>query len=116
MEAESKERPMARKKSYTQSFRDSACRLVTEQGYSPAQAAKSLGMPEATLNFWLRRRRPADQRSEEPRDTTAGGDAATRDPKAMAIEIQELQAKVRRLEMEKEILKKATAFFAKEQS
>jgi len=104
------------KKSYSKQYKDSACRLVIEQGYTIVQAAKSLGMPEATLTYWLRRRRPAEGRNEQPGGTTAGGDAATRDPAAMAIEIQELQAKVRCLEMEKEILKKATAFFAKEQS
>jgi transposase len=111
-----KERMMSKKKSYSKQYKESACRLVTEQGYSPAQAAKSLGMPEATLNYWLHHRGPAEQRSEQHRDPTARGDAATRDPAAMAIEIQDLRDKVRRLEMEKEILKKATAFFAREQS
>ena len=107
---------MSKKKTYSRQYKESACRLVTEQGYSAAQAAKSLGMPEATLTYWLRHRGPADQCSEEHREPTARGDAAARDPAAMAIEIKELQAQVRRLEMEKEILKKATAFFAREQS
>jgi transposase len=104
------------KKTYSEQYKQSACKLVTEQGYTKAQAAKSLGMPEQTLSYWLRRRRLADRGSEKTKDTTAGGDAATRDPAAMAIEIRELRAQVCRLEMEKEILKKATAFFAREQS
>jgi transposase len=107
---------MPRKKRFTESFRDSACKLVTEQDYSIREAARSLGISDKTLNYWLHRRRPADPLSETPGSTTAGGDAAARDPGVMAREIQELQDKVRRLEMEKEILKKATAFFAKEQS
>ncbi len=45
-------------------------------------------------------------------DTPARGNAAADDPKAMANEIRELQARIKRLEMEKEILKKATAYFA----
>ena len=100
------------RRAYTQQFREQACRLVQVEGYSAAQAAKGLGIREGTLRYWLRPRGPADQRTEEQGGTTARGDAAAADPKAMAIEIRELQAKIRRLEMEKEILKKATAYFA----
>lgn len=102
---------MARKE-YTRQFREQACRLVKEEGYSAARAAKSLGMCENTLRYWLRPRGPADQPLEKQGGTTARGDAAAADPKALAIQIRELEAKVRRLEMEKEILKKATAYFA----
>ena len=104
---------MARR-AYTRQFREQACRLVQVEGYSAAQAAKSLGIREGTLRYWLRPRGPADQPVEKQGGTTARGDAAAApaDPKAMAIQIRELEAKVRRLEMEKEILKKATAYFA----
>ena len=102
---------MARK-TYSKQFREQACRLVKEEGYSAAQAAKSLGIHPNTVLYWLRPRGPADQPHEEQGGTTARGDAAAADPKAMAIQIRELEAKVRRLEMEKEILKKATAYFA----
>ena len=84
--------------------------LSVDPGQS--EAAKSLGMPESTLVYWLRPRGPADQRLQVSGDTTARGDAAAADPKALQIQVRELEAKVRRLEMEKEILKKATAFFA----
>jgi transposase len=105
---------MARKE-YTRQFREQACRLVTREGYSAAQAAKSLGICENTLRYWLRPRGPADQRLQEQGGTTARGDAGATDPpdpKALQIQVRELEAKVRRLEMEKEILKKATAYFA----
>jgi len=104
---------MARKE-HSREFREQACRLVKEEGYSVSRAAKSLGMCENTLRYWLRPRGPADQPVEKQGGTTARGDAAAApaDPKAMAIQIRELEAKVRRLEMEKEILKKATAYFA----
>jgi transposase len=104
-----------RRKEYSKQFREQACRLVREEGYTPAKAAKSLGMPESTLVYWLRPRGPADQPAANKEHPTARGDAAAADPKAMAIQIRELQAQVRRLEMEKEILKKATAFFANQQ-
>ncbi len=97
---------------YTESFREQACRLVRQEGYSAAKAAKSLGIPQNTLLYWLRSRGPADQRTKVQGDTPARGNAAADDPKAMANEIRELQARIRRLEMEKEILKKATAYFA----
>jgi transposase len=105
---------MARKE-YTQQFREQACRLVKEEGYSMAQAARSLGMHPNTLWNWLRPRGPADQPLDKQGGTTARGDAAAADPpdpKALQIQVRELEAKVRRLEMEKEILKKATAYFA----
>lgn len=102
---------MARKE-YSRQFREEACRLVSQQGYSPAQAAKSLGMCENTLRYWLRPRGPADQPHKEQGGTTARGDAAAADPKALQIQVRELEARIRRLEMEKEILKKATAYFA----
>lgn len=102
---------MARRE-YTEEFREQACRLVQVEGYSAARAAKSLGICENTLRYWLRPRGPADRRTDQPGGTPARGDAAAADPKAMAIQIRELEAKVRRLEMEKEILKKATAYFA----
>jgi transposase len=99
-------------KTYTQQFREQACRLVREEGYTAAHAAKSLGIPEGTLVYWLRRRGPADQRGAFQGEPTARGDAAAGDPKALQIQVRALQAQVRRLEMEKEILKKATAYFA----
>ena len=97
---------------YTEEYRQAACRLVTQEGYSRHSAAKSLGIPLATLISWLPGRGPADQPCLIPGEPTARGQAAAADPKAMAIEIRALQAKIRRLEMEKEILKKATAYFA----
>ena len=100
---------------HTPQYKEAACRLVTKEGYTPAKAAKSLGIPESTLVYWLRPRGPADQHIESQGEPTARGDAAagdSPDSKALQIQVRELEAKVRRLEMEKEILKKATAFFA----
>ena len=94
------------KRHFTEEFRQQACRLVTHEQYSAREAAKSLGICVNTLIYWLRRRRPADQ-PHMSEGASAGGDAALGDPKALAIQVRELQAKVRRLEMEKDILKKA---------
>jgi transposase len=91
-------------KAYTRQFREQAMKLVTEQGYTAGRAARELGIPDNTLESWLKKvgwkRRPI---VEAP---------LSEDPKVLAIQVRELRKAVKRLEMEKEILKKATAFFA----
>jgi transposase len=99
---------------YSKQFKEQAMRLVTERGMAPTTAARELGMPRNTLDQWLKRAgwRPpakgpaADGRSAEP------GPPLSEDPAVLRTQVQELRRQVRRLEMEKDILKKATAFFA----
>jgi transposase len=95
--------------SYTQEFKDQACKLVMEQGYSLAKASKELGLCEQTLRYWLGKRgyHAAEQRSAKVPQSS--------DPQVLQLRIADLEARLRRAEMEKEILKKATAFFASEQ-
>ena len=89
---------------YTKQFREQAVKLVTDQGYTPARAAIQLGMPSSTLESWLKKigyqRRPI---VEPP---------LSEDPKVLAIQVPQLQKQLREAQMEKEILKKATAYFA----
>ena len=91
---------MARR-TYTQDFKDSAARLVTEQGYNASQAARSLGVDPVSIRAWVRKL------------TQAAGPASD-DPAALKAENARLLEENRRLTLEREILKKATAFFAKE--
>jgi transposase len=67
-------------------------------------AARELGIPFSTLLLWLKK--AGWVRREEPKA------ALSEDPMALKIRVAELERQVKRLEMEKEILKKATAFFA----
>ncbi|MDQ3525462.1 MAG: transposase [Chloroflexota bacterium] len=93
------------KKTYTLVFKDDACKLVTEQGYSPGKAGGELGVAEMTLRSWLKSRGwRGPQQSMAP--------DASEDPKVLQAHIRDLSKKLRQAEMEKEILKKATAFFA----
>ena len=101
---------MGRKGSHSEQFRLEACKLVNEQGYSIIEASKQLDVPYNTLWNWLARYGPrltAGQESDQqPPD----------DPALLKSRIRELEKQVHRLEMEKEILKKATAYFAQEQT
>jgi transposase len=93
---------MARRK-FTREFKLSAVKLVHEQGYSIAQAARSLGVDPNSVRYWVK------QLSDQP-GCTPSGDGA------LVAEIQKLRKENARLLVEREILKKAAAFFAKEQA
>jgi transposase len=92
---------------YTTDFKAAAAKLVTEQGYGNKAAADSLGVPPSTLQHWVRR---------HGRARTAPPAAAADEPAALKAELGRLRDEVRRLTMEREILKKATAFFASERA
>jgi transposase len=99
-------------KRYSGQFKEEAMDLVRERGYEVARAARELGVPVTTLNLWLAKAgwvRPA----EGPVDPDGDGvTAPSQDPARLRARVGELERQVKRLEMEKEILKKATAFFA----
>ena len=82
------------RRTYSREFKLSAVGLVHQQGYTVSQAAKSLGVDPASLRGWLK---------QFPAEGSAQPDSAG-----------SVQSELRRLTMEREILKKATAFFAKE--
>jgi len=96
---------MARaRRTYSRDFKLAAVKLVTVQGYSVAEAARSLGIGENLLRLWKQK-------------LEAGGDQAFpghgRLP-PLEEEVRRLRAENKRLQMERDILKKATAFFAAE--
>ena len=90
-------------KGYTRQFKEQAVRLVTEQGCEPTKAARELGMPHSTLLVWLHKAGWRKREAEGP---------LSEDPAVLATQVKELRRQVKRLEMEKDILKKATAYFA----
>jgi transposase len=96
---------------YSKQFREQAMRLVTDRSYTPTAAARELGMPINTLFLWLRKagwRKPDLEGSNEPVLPQTLSD----DPAVLKVKLRQLEAENRRLRMEKDILKKATAYFA----
>src|SRR2546428_11545753 len=89
---------------YTPEFKAEAVKLVTEQGYSVAEAARSLGVHETLLRSW----KQALQ--------AKGPDAFPGQGHLPAIEdeLRRLRAENKRLQAERDILTKAAAFFARE--
>ena len=96
---------MARqRRSYTREFKVEAVKLVTEKGYSVAEAARSLGIGENLLRNWT-------QALQDQGDQAFPGNGKL---PAVEEDLRRLKAENKRLQMERDILKKATAFFATE--
>ena len=93
------------KKLFTQEFRDEAVRLAQTSGRSRREIASDLGIGLSTLRNWIDRRR--DRQMEQPPPDRQ---------EDMAAELKRLRRENEVLRQEREILKKATAFFAKEGS
>jgi transposase len=101
---------MARsRRSYTREFKIEAVKLVTQQGLSVAEAARSLGIHENQLRTW----KQALEKEKESQDGQQVFPGHGNRP-ALEQEIHRLRAENKRLLMEREILKKATALFARE--
>jgi transposase len=89
-----------KRREYTEDFKRDAVALVTEQGYKPSEAARSLGVGGNLIRRWKR------EFEEELSGVRLSSDERE--------ELLRLRKEVRMLWMEKEILKKASAYFAKE--
>ncbi|MBI1338099.1 MAG: transposase [Phycisphaera sp.] len=107
------------KRKFTRGFKESAVRLVRQQGYTVAQAAKSLGVDAGSIRGWLAKFGQGGEGLTPTGGGASGGGAsgggASGGDGALRAENQRLRRENARLLMEREILKKAAAFFAKEQ-
>lgn len=95
---------MITRKKYPKEFKLDAISLVLDQGYTRTEAARSLGINANMLGRWVK-----EQQSEDGQAFRGNGKLTPEQE-----EIRKLKMQVKRLEMEKAILKKATVFFAKE--
>jgi transposase len=95
---------MAKRRTYSREFEVEAVKLVTEKGYSVAEAARSLGVHETLLRSWK-------QALSEQGDQAFPGQGHL---PPFEEELRRLRAENQRLQAERDILKKAAAFFARE--
>jgi transposase len=90
---------------YTKEFREEAARLVLEDGLSSGEAAKRLSLPKSTLETWVR----------APKGGKLGDVGRNRRPLTeIEVELAKVKRELTMVRMERDILKKAAAYFAKE--
>jgi transposase len=95
-------KPKRRRRTHSEEFKREAVKLVIEEGLPVTEAARNLGLHPNLLRKWKQ------QFESELEDTSLTEDER--------MEIARLRAENRRLRMERDILKKATAFFANEKN
>ena len=93
---------MAKRKHYDREFRIQACKLVVEQGYSYNEVSERLGVSSWSVRQWVKKYRSEGVFPPAGQTNTA------------AEELKQLRKENKRLQIENEILKKATAYFAKD--
>lgn len=95
---------MVTRKQYSKEFKLDAVSLVKDQDYNRSEAARSLGINSGMLGRWVK-----ESSSDNGQDFRGNGQLTPEQK-----ELRTLKAQVKRLQMEKDILKKATVFFAAE--
>jgi transposase len=96
---------MARtRRTYTRDFKLAAVKLITVEGRSVAEAARSLGLSENLLRLWKQKLAAEGEQAFPGQGSLP----------PLEDEVRRLRAENKRLQMERDILKKATAFFAAE--
>ncbi len=98
-----KQDAVQRRRPYDEAFKRDAVRLVAEEGYSFKAAAEAVKVSEQSLRAWHAKFAPAAP--------PCGDNASVEELKT---ENARLRKQLKRAELEREILKKATAYFAKE--
>ena len=94
-----------KRKTYNREFKLEAVRLITEKGYSIAEASRNLGVEYSVLRRWKK------QLADDPQNAFTGkGQLKTDDQ-----ELRALQRELQRVKEERDILKKALAYFAEDQ-
>jgi transposase len=103
METENKRKPQRPRRSFSDEFKAGAVSLVLERGKTIAQVAKDLDLTPSCLSKWV-------EQAQANRGKSTRGTLTTEEKEELA----RLRKEVRELRLEREILKKAAAFFAKE--
>jgi transposase len=91
------------RRKFTQEYKDEAVALVLGSGRSIADVAKSLGINETSLGYWVKKAKDTGQAEERPLTVSE------------RAELEELRKKNAQLQMENAFLKKVASFFASDQ-
>ena len=94
----------AKRRYYDDEFKQAAIRLVTVNGHGVSETARNLGINANMLGRWKRE----EETKQDDTSTDAGLSSQEKE------ELSQLRSEVKRLRMEREILKKAAQFFANE--
>lgn len=97
-----------RRRRFTPEQRDQAVRMVRETGRTAREVARELDMHESTLTRWVRLAQDAEEAPSPPPESPL--------TKEERSELVRLRRQLKRVEMERDFLKKAAAFFAKDHS
>ena len=92
------------RRQFTREFKLEAVRLIKQRGVSYAQASQDLGVHPTQLRNWVK------QLADDPQNAFPGHGQM----KPEQLEIERLRREVNKLKAERDILKKAAAFFARE--
>ena len=92
-----------KRRSFTKEYKAEVVRLIRKSGKTVGAVSRELGLTETAVRRWV-----------EQAEIDSGGGPAGALTTAEREELAQLRKRVNALEMEREILKKATAFFAKE--
>ena len=90
---------------FTREFREEAVRMVVEENLSVPEVGRRLQLPPSTIRNWVK--------AEQAGKLGEIG-KGQREPTALELELHETKRELARVKMERDILKKATAYFAKE--
>lgn len=90
------------KQRFTPEFKDEAVRQITERGYAVSEVSERLGVSAHSLYKWVKAVKP-DRTEQNNRELVEA-----------RSEVLKLRAQLRRTEEERDILKKAAAYFARE--
>ena len=95
---------MGTRRQFSREFKLEAVKLVKERGVSVSQAARDLDVHENVLRKWVR------EAAQDPQEAFPGKGVMKREQ----AEIERLKKEVAKLKQERDILKKAAAYFAKD--
>jgi transposase-like protein len=90
---------------YITELREEAVKLVTEQGFTIPEVGRRLSIPKSTISYWVR---------EQWRGNLASVGSSKKPLTEAEMELAQIKRELARVKMERDFLRKAAAYFAKE--